>query len=127
MQAEQKEQQLQHDEAIAALKAYQLKEQKRVAAADASHIAERERQRKKERKRKKRQKKADLLDVFMKQSENANQKCMKMMSLFAQQGLKGNKNGMNMIMFAEAMRPQSSNMTHMRAILLSLILRVIEL
>ena len=117
MQAEQKEQQIQHDEAIASLKAYQLKEQKRVAAADAARMAEREKQRKKERKRKKRKKKAELLNAFMKQSENANQKCVKMMSLFAQQGQEGNKNGMNMMMFAEAMRPQSSNMTHMRAIL----------
>ena len=46
----------------------------------------------KECKRKKRKKKAELLNAFMKQSENVNQKCMKMMSLFAQQGPKGNKN-----------------------------------
>ena len=88
-----------------------------MAAADAARMAERELQRKKERKRKKRKKKAELLNAFMKQSENANQRCVKMMSLFAQQGQEGNKNGMNMMMFAEAMRPQSSNMTHMRSIL----------
>ena len=117
MQAKHKEQQIRHDDAIASLKAYQLIEQKHVAAADAACMAEKERQRKKERKRKKRKKKAALLNAFMKQSEHANRKCMKMMSLFAQQGPKGNKNGMNMIMMMEAMQPQSSNMTHMRAIL----------
>ena len=88
-----------------------------MAAADAACMAEKERQHKKERKRKKRKKRAEFLNTFMKQSEHANRRCMKMMPLFAQQGPKGNKNGMNMMMFAEAMRPQSSNMTHMRAIL----------
>ena len=117
MQAKHKEQHIRHDDAIASLKAYQLMEQKRVAAADADRMAEKETQRKKERKHKKRKKKAELLDAFMNQSEHANRKCIKMMSLFVQQGPKGNKNGMNMMMFAEAMRPQSSNMTHMRAIL----------
>ena len=117
MHAKLKEQQIRHDDAIASLKAHQLMEQKRVTAVDAACMAEKERQRKKERKREKRKKKAELLNEFMKQSEHANRKCMKMMSLFAHQGPKGNKNGMSMMMMMEAMQPQSSNMTHMRAIL----------
>ena len=88
-----------------------------MAAADAACMAEKERQRKKERKRKKRKKKVELRNAFMKKCEHANRKYMKMMSLCTQQGPKGNKNGMNMMMIAEAMQPQSSNMAHMRAIL----------
>ena len=66
-----------------------LMEQKHVATTDAAHMAAKERQYKKERKCKKMKKRAELLDAFMKQSEHANRKCMKMVSLFAQQGQRG--------------------------------------